>query len=131
MKQMNRRKFFQNSAIALITAAVAPSALAKKSTCDKAAAKIKKGKFAGYSEDYIKKGKLGYKEKSPAKKAKKGKSCETCKHFCADKGVCTLASMKLKVGKKKYFPKAHPGGYCNMFAWDKAKKKEWKKKNKA
>ncbi len=133
MSGLDRRHFFKKSLLTLVGATFAKNAVAA-SACETAAKKVTKKSVGGYSEEYVEEGKLGYAKESPESKSSKGKLCSNCKHYCEDKKICTLASMMLKKeegGKKiKYFPKVHDKGYCNMFAWDKNKKKDWKKSNK-
>jgi hypothetical protein len=131
MKKINRRSLFKNTALGLVASTLSMNVLAGEKACKTAKKKLSNKKFEGVSDEYIKKGKLGYKEVAPAGKAKKGKNCGNCKHFCEENNICTLASMAIKKDKKKYYPKAHTEGYCNMFAWDNKKKKEWKKNKKS
>jgi anaerobic selenocysteine-containing dehydrogenase len=76
------------------------------------------GKAAGFMNEalaaveWVKPGKLGYKEVAPDMQVKAGKKCDTCKHFQADAatpggGKCVLPAMKGGYVKA--------AGYCTMW----------------
>lgn len=127
MKKLDRRSFFKKTFMFGVAATLAPKLINSaqaKTSCEKVKTTIGK---TPVELSLGKKPKLGYMAKS--KKAAKGKICENCKHFCAEKKVCVLASMRHKVDGKKVMPTVDVGGYCTMFAWDKKQKKVWKAKN--